>query len=294
MQVLKGKEVADQTYVDLEERCKSFIAQYGYSPSLAVVLVGEDPASQSYVASKQKACDRLGIVHKDYLLSDKTSETELLDLVNLLNEDNSVHGILVQLPLPSHINETAIIDAIDPAKDVDGFHPQNVGNLLIGNPAFVSCTPLGILALLDHYGIETSGQHVVIVGRSNIVGKPMAALLMQKGRDATVTICHSKTKDLPTITAQADILIAAIGRANFIEEAMVKEGCVIIDVGINRVEDASRARGYRLVGDVDYASVAPKTKAITPVPGGVGVMTIAMLMNNTILAAEQLATQGEE
>jgi methylenetetrahydrofolate dehydrogenase (NADP+)/methenyltetrahydrofolate cyclohydrolase len=293
MQVLKGKEVADQAYVELEERCKSFIAQYGYSPSLAVVLVGEDPASQSYVASKQKACDRLGIEHKDYLLSDKTSETELLGLVKLLNEDNSVHGILVQLPLPSHINETAIIGAINPAKDVDGFHPQNVGNLLIGNPAFVSCTPLGILALLDHYRIETSGKHVVIVGRSNIVGKPMAALLMQKGRDATVTVCHSKTKDLPTITAQADILIAAIGRANFIKTAMVKQGCVIIDVGINRVEDASRARGYRLVGDVDYASVAPKTKAITPVPGGVGVMTIAMLMNNTILAAEQLATQGE-
>lgn len=293
MQVLKGKEVAEQTYVELKDRCAQFIGRYGYAPSLAVVLVGDDPASGSYVASKTRACEDLGFSHVDYRLDHDVTETYVLDLVKSLNDDPSIHGILVQLPLPAHIDENRIIEAIAVEKDVDGFHPHNVGNLLIGKAGFISCTPLGIMHMLDYYQIETAGKHVVIVGRSNIVGKPMTSLLIQKGRDATLTICHSKTEDLASLTLQADILIAAIGRAHFITASMVKEGCVVIDVGINRIEDPSRARGYRLVGDVDYESVAPKSSAITPVPGGVGVMTIAMLMNNTMVAAEVQATKGE-
>jgi methylenetetrahydrofolate dehydrogenase (NADP+)/methenyltetrahydrofolate cyclohydrolase len=293
MRVMRGKEVAEETYGELRVRCAQFVERYGYEPSLAVVLVGNDPASSSYVASKAKACEDLGFSHVDYHLSEEVGEAELLSLICTLNADEMVHGILVQLPLPSHIDEEVVIKTIAVEKDVDGFHPESVGNLLIGRAGFVSCTPLGIMHMLDYYQIATAGKHVVIVGRSNIVGKPMASLLIQKGRDATVTICHSKTEDLPSITGQADILIAAIGRAHFIKSSMVKEGCVVIDVGINRIEDGSRARGYRLVGDVDYESVAPKSSAITPVPGGVGVMTIAMLMYNTMAAAEQLAAKGE-
>ncbi|MCK9548850.1 MAG: bifunctional 5,10-methylenetetrahydrofolate dehydrogenase/5,10-methenyltetrahydrofolate cyclohydrolase [Sphaerochaeta sp.] len=293
MQVLRGKPVAEQTYVELRQRCAQFVEEYGYAPSLAVVLVGSDPASQSYVASKQKACEDLGFSHVDHYYDEDVAQDDLIACITALNEDPSVHGILVQLPLPPHIDESSIIETISVEKDVDGFHPQSVGNLLIGRPCFVSCTPLGILRLLDYYHIDVSGKHVVIVGRSNIVGKPMASLLIQKGRDATVTLCHSKTSDLASITGQADILIAAIGRANFITASMVRQGCVVIDVGINRVDDASRVRGYRLVGDVDYESVAPKSSAITPVPGGVGVMTIAMLMYNTMRAAEHLAAKGQ-
>lgn len=292
MRVLKGKPVAEQTYSQLKLQCEQFVGQYGYEPSLAVVLVGDDLASTSYVQSKTKACEDLGFSHRDFHLPEHVSEQELVQLITNLNEDGRVHGILVQLPLPPHIDEEAVIEAIAVEKDVDGFHPQSVGNLLIGRPGFVSCTPLGILKMLDYYQIETAGRHVVIVGRSNIVGKPMASLLIQKGRDATVTICHSKTSDLAFHTRQADILIAAIGRPNFITESMVKDGCIVIDVGINRVEDSSRARGYRLVGDVDYERVAPKSQAITPVPGGVGVMTIAMLMNNTMAAALLHAEKG--
>ncbi len=292
MQVLRGKPVAEQTYVELRQRSARFIARYGHAPSLAVVLVGNDPASQSYVASKQRACEDLGFSHVDHYFDDDVGQEELLRCIKRLNEDVSVDGILVQLPLPAHIDEGCIIESISAEKDVDGFHPRNVGNLLIGRPGFVSCTPLGILRLIDHYQIDVSGKRVVIVGRSNIVGKPMASLLIQKGRDATVTICHSKTHDLASITRQADILIAAIGRAAFITASMVKEGCVVIDVGINRVDDERRARGYRLVGDVDYEGVAPKCRAITPVPGGVGVMTIASLMCNTMKAAEQRAAKG--
>ncbi len=292
MQVLRGKPVVEQTYVELRQRSAQFIAQNGHAPSLAVVLVANDPASQSYVASKQKACEELGFSHVDHYFEEDVSQEELMRCIRALNLDDSVDGILVQLPLPPHIDEGCIIEAIAVEKDVDGFHPQSVGNLLIGRPGFVSCTPLGILRLLDHYQIDVSGKHVVIVGRSNIVGKPMASLLIQKGRDATVTICHSKTQDLASITRQGDILIAAIGRPAFITASMVKEGCVVIDVGINRVEDASRARGYRLVGDVDYEHVAPKCSAITPVPGGVGVMTIASLMHNTMTAAEHRAAKG--
>lgn len=289
MQDMLGKEVSQAIYEDLQTRTEAFVQTYGYAPTLAVVLVGNDPASQSYVRSKKKACLSLGFGHQDYPLPEESTQEELLSVVRRLNADPAVHGILVQLPLPSHMDSEAVIEAIDPHKDVDGFHPISVGKLLIGLPTFVSCTPLGVLAMLDHYKIETAGKHVVIVGRSNIVGKPLAALLMQKGRDATVTVCHSRTTDLPSLTSSADILIAAIGKPLFIQPSMVKEGAVVIDVGINRVEDSSAKRGYRLVGDVDYETISPHCSFITPVPGGVGVMTIAMLMKNTLQAALLLA-----
>ncbi len=291
MQVLTGKEVAESVYATLKQETNSFIDEHGHPPTLAVILVGDDPASTSYVAGKKKACLSLGFGHKDYHLSDSTTQEQLIDLVEALNNDASVHGILVQMPLPKHLDADQVIQKISVEKDVDGFHPQSVGNLLIGKPSFISCTPLGVLQMLDYYKIETQAKHVVILGRSNIVGKPMASLLIQKGRDATVTVCHSRTQDLASVTRQADILIAAIGQPLFVKKEMVKEGCTVIDVGINRVDDATRARGYRLVGDVDYAAVAPVCSAITPVPGGVGVMTIAMLMKNTLQAALQLANK---
>lgn len=291
MQLLTGKEVAEKVYSLLEEQCKTFVENYGFAPTLAVILVGHDPASQSYVEGKKKACIALGFGHQDYRLEEETTQEQLLALVDRLNRDPRVHGILVQMPLPRHLDADQVIQAISVEKDVDGFHPQNVGNLLIGHPGFVSCTPQGVLEILDYYHIDTAGNHVVVLGRSNIVGKPMASLLIQKGRDATVTVCHSKTKELASITKQADILIAAIGSPCFVTKDMVKNGCVIIDVGINRVEDPTKKRGYRLVGDVDFESVSTICGAITPVPGGVGVMTIAMLMKNTMQAALQLAAK---
>jgi methylenetetrahydrofolate dehydrogenase (NADP+)/methenyltetrahydrofolate cyclohydrolase len=285
MVVLSGKEVANSKLEELKSKTQSFIEKYNRKPTLAVILVGEDPASQTYVASKKKACIKLGYGHKDYVLDKEVTQTELNSLVDALNEDNSVDGILVQMPLPKHLNEQEVIERIRSDKDVDGFHPINVGKLLIGLDCFVSCTPKGIMAILDYYHIETQSKNVVIIGRSNIVGKPMASLLIQKGRDATVTIAHSRTKNLKELTKSADILIAAIGRANFVTADMVKEDCVVIDVGINRVEDSSRKRGYRVVGDVNYQNVSAKVSAITPVPGGVGLMTIAMLMENTLESA---------
>ncbi len=285
MVVLSGKEVANSKLEELKSRTQSFIEKYNRKPTLAVILVGEDPASQTYVASKKKACLRLGYGHKDFILDEKVTQRDLNSLVDELNNDISVDGILVQMPLPKHLNEQEVIERIRSDKDVDGFHPINVGKLLIGLDCFVSCTPKGIMAILDYYHIETESKNVVIIGRSNIVGKPMASLLIQKGRDATVTIAHSRTKNLKELTKSADILIAAIGRANFVTEDMVKENCVVIDVGINRVEDSSRKRGYRVVGDVDYQNVSTKVRAITPVPGGVGLMTIAMLMENTLESA---------
>ncbi|HAF86383.1 MAG TPA: bifunctional 5,10-methylene-tetrahydrofolate dehydrogenase/5,10-methylene-tetrahydrofolate cyclohydrolase [Sphaerochaeta sp.] len=291
MQAMVGKEVSQAVYKDLQTRTEAFVQTYGFAPCLAVVLVGNDPASQSYVKSKKKACLSLGFGHQDYVLAENCTQEELLTVVRSLNADPTVHGILVQLPLPAHMDSEAVIETIDQHKDVDGFHPMSVGKLLIGLPTFVSCTPLGVLTMLDHYKIETSGKHVVIVGRSNIVGKPLAALLMQKGRDATVTVCHSRTVGLASITMTADILIAAIGKPLFIQPSMVKEGAVVIDVGINRVEDPSAKRGYRLVGDVDYDKVSSHCSFITPVPGGVGVMTIAMLMKNTLQAALSLAAK---
>jgi methylenetetrahydrofolate dehydrogenase (NADP+)/methenyltetrahydrofolate cyclohydrolase len=289
VQILTGKEVSSAVYGDLEKEASEFIAKHGFAPTLAVILVGDNPASQSYVKSKKKACISLGFGHRDYNLPSDTTEKTLLDLVKALNADDSVHGILVQMPLPDGLDENLIIETIDSRKDVDGFHPENVGKLLIGLPCFVSCTPKGVLEILDFYHIETKGKHVVIIGRSNIVGKPMAALLIQKGRDATVTICHSRTENLSTITKTADILIAAIGKPLFVKAEMVKPDAVLIDVGINRVEDPTHVRGYRLVGDIDFDRVKDTCSAITPVPGGVGVMTIAMLMKNTMQAARQLA-----
>jgi methylenetetrahydrofolate dehydrogenase (NADP+)/methenyltetrahydrofolate cyclohydrolase len=263
----------------------------GVTPGLAVVLVGEDPASQVYVRSKGKACEEAGMHSVTIRLPASTSEPELLAAIDRLNADPAIHGMLVQLPLPKHMHSDTVIRRIDPSKDVDGFHPVNVGKLVIGDPtAFRPATPYGVQQMLIRSGIDTKGAHVVIVGRSNIVGRPMANLLIQNGPggDATVTVCHSKTRDLPSITRQADILVAAIGKAEFVTADMVRPGVVVIDVGINRVEDKAHAKGYRLVGDVAYEPVAALASAITPVPGGVGPMTIAMLLANTLQAVRQL------
>ncbi|MFA7560330.1 MAG: tetrahydrofolate dehydrogenase/cyclohydrolase catalytic domain-containing protein [Sphaerochaeta sp.] len=287
MKELWGKPVAEEIYHHLEQETARFIATTKKDPHLCAILVGDDIPSRTYVEMKQRACNRLGFSHNTLYLDEHIKEEELLMIIESLNYDLSVDGILVQLPLPKQLNTDRILEAIAPEKDVDGFHPVNVGKILLGNPDFISCTPYGILTMFDYYNIETSGKHVVVVGRSNIVGKPIAALLMQEGRDATVTVCHSKTTNLKEITTLADILIVAVGKPFFITPDYVKEGAIVIDVGINRVEDASRARGYRLVGDVDYDNVAAKTAAITPVPGGVGVMTVAMLMNNTLHAAKK-------
>jgi methylenetetrahydrofolate dehydrogenase (NADP+)/methenyltetrahydrofolate cyclohydrolase len=267
----------------------------GRKPGLAAVLVGEDPASAVYVRSKGKACEEAGMHSVTIRLPADTPEAELLDTVDRLNADPEINGILVQLPLPKHINSEKVLRRIDPSKDVDGFHPVNVGKLVTGDKtAFRPATPYGVQQMLIRSGIETKGAHAVIVGRSNIVGKPMASLLIQQGPggDATVTVCHSRTRDLPSVTRLADILIAAIGKPEFVTADMVRPGAVVIDVGINRVDDASRPRGYRLVGDVAYDSVAQIASAITPVPGGVGPMTIAMLLQNTLQAMQQ-AERGE-
>ena len=262
----------------------------GVAPGLAVVLVGENPASKAYVGSKEKACLEAGMVSVKVTRPDTTTEEELLTIVEQLNNDPTVHGILVQLPLPRHINTEKVLLRINPAKDVDGFHPVNVGKLVIGDPtALKPCTPWGVIQMLLRNGIETKGAHAVVIGRSTIVGKPMANLLIQTGPggDATVTVCHSRTKDLPAVVRSADIVIAAIGKAEFVTADMVRDGAVVIDVGINRVDDASLPKGYKLVGDVAYAEVAAKASAITPVPGGVGPMTIAMLLANTLQAVKQ-------
>ncbi len=264
----------------------------GRKPGLAAVLVGEDPASGVYVRSKGKACQEAGMHSVTIRLPAVTSESELLDTVDRLNVDPEIHGILVQLPLPKHINSEKVLHRIDPGKDVDGFHPVNVGKLVTGDKtAFRPATPFGVQQMLIRSGIDTKGAHAVIVGRSNIVGKPMANLLIQQGPggDATVTVCHSRTRDLPSVTRHADILIAAIGKPEFVTADMVRPGAVVIDVGINRVDDASRPRGYRLAGDVAYEPVAQIASAITPVPGGVGPMTIAMLLRNTLQAMKQAA-----
>ncbi|MDQ3427941.1 MAG: bifunctional methylenetetrahydrofolate dehydrogenase/methenyltetrahydrofolate cyclohydrolase FolD [Gemmatimonadota bacterium] len=263
----------------------------GGKPGLAAVLVGEDPASAVYVRSKGKACEEAGMHSVTVRLPADASEAELLDTVDRLNADPRIHGILVQLPLPKHINSEKVLRRIDPAKDVDGFHPINVGKLVIGDKtAFRPATPYGVQQMLIRSGIETKGAHAVVVGRSNIVGRPMANLLIQDGPggNATVTVCHSRTRDLPAVTRGADILVAAIGKPEFITADMIRPGAVVIDVGINRVDDASVPKGYRLVGDVAYAPVAEVASAITPVPGGVGPMTIAMLLQNTLQAMEQM------
>jgi methylenetetrahydrofolate dehydrogenase (NADP+)/methenyltetrahydrofolate cyclohydrolase len=263
----------------------------GRKPGLAAVLVGEDPASAVYVRSKGRACEEAGMHSVTIRLAVETSEAELLTTVDRLNDDPAIHGILVQLPLPKHINSEKVLHRIDPGKDVDGFHPVNVGKLVTGDrTAFRPATPYGVQQMMIREGIETRGANVVIVGRSNIVGKPMANLLIQQGPggDATVTVCHSKTRDLPAVARTADILIAAIGKAEFVTADMVQPGAVVIDVGINRVNDASQAKGYRLTGDVAYGPVSEVASAITPVPGGVGPMTIAMLLKNTLQAMQQI------
>ncbi|MDY5872642.1 MAG: bifunctional methylenetetrahydrofolate dehydrogenase/methenyltetrahydrofolate cyclohydrolase FolD [Candidatus Methanomethylophilaceae archaeon] len=283
--IISGPEVAGQIYDELRVRIDRMKSS-GLTPGLAVILVGNDPASQVYVRNKGRKCEELGMHSETIVLPEETTEEELLARIDALNKDPAIHGFLVQLPLPGHIDEDKVIQAIDPAKDVDGFHPVNVGNMLIGKPGFLPATPAGVQQMLIRSGIETAGKHVVVVGRSNIVGKPMAALMVQRGADSTVTVVHSRTKDLASITRQADILIVAIGKPRFITEDMVKEGAVVIDVGTNRIEDPTHPKGSRLVGDVDYDNVSKKVSAITPVPGGVGPMTICMLMSNTVKAAE--------
>lgn len=286
MHLIDGKAIAQKINSESREAVLALKAQ-GLTPGLAVVLVGDDPASRAYVRSKDKMCQELGMHSIKHELGADVSQAELIAIVETLNADPAIHGILVQSPPPAHINEREVIDTIDPRKDVDGFHPVNVAKLVLGDPdAFVPCTPLGCQRLLIESGIETSGAHVVILGRSMIVGKPLALLLMQKGRggDATVTVAHSRTRDLAKVCASADILIAAIGQPEFVKANFVRDGAVVIDVGINRINDPAAPKGSRLVGDVAFAEVSPKCRAITPVPGGVGPMTIAMLMANTIQA----------
>ena len=285
--IMDGNLVAAKIRAELKLEVEALTAR-GIVPGLAVVLVGENAASQVYVRRKKQACAEMGVTSFSHELPADTTEKELLNLIDELNANPKVHGILVQLPLPKQINEQKVLRAVDPDKDVDGFHPINVGKMLNGEKAFVPCTPAGCQELLLRYGYDPAGKHVVIVGRSNIVGKPLAALLMQKARggNATVTVCHSVTRNLAAITRQADILIAAIGVPKFVKARMVRKGAVVIDVGVNRIEDPSTKSGTRLVGDVDFTAVSKKAKAITPVPGGVGPMTITMLLKNTVEAAK--------
>ncbi|MCP5540217.1 MAG: bifunctional methylenetetrahydrofolate dehydrogenase/methenyltetrahydrofolate cyclohydrolase FolD [Akkermansiaceae bacterium] len=294
MKRIEGKPIAESVYAECLAEFERLRTE-GHLPGLAVVLVGEDPASQAYVASKERKCRELGFHSVKIEMSAFVSQAELLQTIAELNADPAIHGILVQMPLPSHLDTDAAIRAIDPCKDVDGLHPENLGKLAMEDATgFAPCTPLGCQRMLIESGIETSGRNVVIVGRSLLVGKSLALLLMAKGPggDATVTVAHSRTKNLAEVTRRADIVVAAIGRPHFIGPDHVKEGAVVIDVGINRVDDTTAKRGYRLVGDVDYDAVAPRCEAITPVPGGVGVMTIAMLMRNTIQACK-LAVERE-
>lgn len=286
MQLIDGKKISEEIKQELIKEVLELKEKTGKTPGLVTILVGEDSASEIYVRSKIKTCEEIGIRSKAEKLSKDITEKELLDLVDFYNNNEDYHGILVQLPLPNHIDPDKVIEKISPKKDVDGFHPTSVGNLVIGKDTFVSCTPAGIQEMLIRYNIETKGKHVVVLGRSNIVGKPIANIMLQKQEHANsiVTICHSAAKNINEFTKQADILIAAIGSANFVKADMVKNGVVIIDVGINRVEDASKKKGYRVVGDVDFENVAPKSSFITPVPGGVGKMTIVMLMKNTLKA----------
>lgn len=286
-EIIDGFSIAQQVRQKAAEDAAE-LANKGIVPCLAVVLVGENPASISYVTAKEKALEEAGMKGRDIRLPEETSEFDLLTLIQDLNEDAGVHGILVQLPLPSHIDEDKVIMAIRPEKDVDGFHPVNVGNMMIGRRAYLPCTPHGVLVLLKTMGIPTAGKHAVIVGRSNIVGKPLSVLLTRREYNATVTLCHTGTRDLSSFTRQADILIAAAGSPGIIKAHMVKEGAVVIDVGVNRIPDSSKKSGFRLCGDVDFEAVKEVASYITPVPRGVGPMTIAMLMMNTVEAAKRI------
>ena len=279
--IIDGKAISAAVRGEIKENTQKLIAETGITPGLAVIIVGTDPASQVYVRNKRRACEEVGFYSEAYELPTETTQDELEALVDKLNADPAIHGILCQLPLPKHLNEESILLRIDPKKDVDAFHPYNVGRIMIGNQKFLPCTPAGVMELIHRSGIDCTGKECVVVGRSNIVGKPMAMLLLQA--NGTVTVCHSRTKDLSEVTRRADILVVAIGKADFVTGDMVKEGAVVIDVGMNR-----RADG-KLTGDVDFATVAPKASYITPVPGGVGPMTITMLMQNTLTAATEAA-----
>jgi methylenetetrahydrofolate dehydrogenase (NADP+)/methenyltetrahydrofolate cyclohydrolase len=282
--IIDGREVAAALRAELKGEVAALRSRTGSAPGLAVVLAGDNPASKVYVRNKTRACEEVGIRSFQHTLPEGTATAEIARLIGDLNSSPDVHGILVQLPLPAHVDASAVIEAISPAKDVDGFHPCNLGRLLIGSPAFQPCTPAGVMRLLDHYGVEVSGAHAVVVGRSNIVGKPMALMLLK--RNATVTICHSRTPDLPARIKEADILVAAIGKDRFIKGGWVKEGAVVIDVGMNRSADG------RLTGDVDYESASSRASLITPVPGGVGPMTVAMLLKNTVDAFKAVSSAG--
>jgi methylenetetrahydrofolate dehydrogenase (NADP+)/methenyltetrahydrofolate cyclohydrolase len=286
--IIDGKEIAQQIRAELATEVQS-LKTMGVVPGLGVILVGEDPASKSYVMAKEKACHDIGIFSDDNRLPATTTQAELLALIMKMNADPKINGILVQLPLPKHLNESEVLLAIDPDKDVDGFHPTNVGRMVVGEKAFLPCTPHGVLQMMDRSGVLVEGAHVVIVGRSNIVGKPLANMLMAKGKmaNATVTVCHTKTSDIGYHTRQADIVIAAAGRPNTVTADMIREGAVVIDVGVNRIEDATKKAGFRLVGDVDFEACKAKAEAITPVPGGVGPMTITMLLYNTVESAKR-------
>ena len=277
--IINGKEISAAIRAEIKEATERLVAESGVRPGLAVIIVGEDPASQVYVRNKKRACDEVGFYSESYELPESTTQDELNALVDRLNKDEKIHGILCQLPLPKHLDENEVIMRIDPKKDVDAFHPENVGKIMIGDYSFLPCTPAGVMALLERSGIDVCGKECVVVGRSNIVGKPQAMLLLHA--NGTVTICHSRTKNLAEVCRRADILVAAIGKADFFTGDMIKEGAVVIDVGMNR-----RADG-KLTGDVDFASVEPKASYITPVPGGVGPMTITMLMQNTLTAAKK-------
>ena len=284
--IIDGRQVAAEMKEAIKKEVAQMIDRGEDAPHLAAVLVGNDPASETYVASKEKAAHAVGMISSTYRYPADISEKELFEVIDYLNQDEEIDGFIVQLPLPPHIDENKIIHRIRPAKDVDGFTPENVGKMVLGQPAFLSATPAGIMELLKYYKIPVAGKHVVVLGRSNIVGRPMSILLSQKteGANATVTLCHSGTKDLKEISRSADILIVALGKPQFVTADMVKNGAVVIDVGIYRLQDASAKKGYRLVGDVDFNEVAKKTSFITPVPGGVGPMTIAMLLKNTLMA----------
>ena len=289
MKVIDGKALAASLRAEIAKGVEELKTAKGVTPGLAVILVGDNPASVSYVTAKEKAFREAGMASREIRLPTETSEADLLALVRELNADAAVHGILVQLPLPRHIGEKGVIDAIAPEKDVDGFTPVNVGRMMIGEECFLPCTPHGIIKLIEFSGMDIAGKHAVVIGRSNIVGKPVAALLSRKETNATVTLCHTGTRDLAHFTRQADIVVVAAGRAGTLTGDMLKPGATVIDVGVNRIEDATRPRGYRLVGDADFDSCAAVAGAITPVPGGVGPMTITMLLWNTLEAARRAA-----
>lgn len=296
MELLDGKLTAEVLKKDIAEQVAQMDRKYDCRPHLVAILVGEDGASQTYVANKEKACHSVGIDSTVYRMPDTISQEELLECIRVINADDTVDGLIVQLPLPKHIDPQQVIETIDPSKDVDGFHPVNVGRMVLGLPSFTSATPAGIMALLEHYKIETAGKRCVIIGRSNIVGRPMANLLSQKGNpgDCTVTICHSRTQNLKEICLQADIIVAALGKPHFLTADMVTPGAVVIDVGITRVPSATSKSGFRLAGDVDFEAVAPKCSYITPVPGGVGPMTIVSLLKNTLISAQNKHSCKEE